>query len=224
MATLREEVSLWKTFPFDARAQHPPNPTTIPGKFHHPPSTPCIPQPANTTQVAPIITSGDTAIDLATRLKTCPSLESLYHETLRTTANTSSGRSAVGPQTLPSGATIDDGGTVAMLYKAIHHDRDIYGADADSFRWDRFVDRPDLAGHKSFRPFGGGAGICPGRFLTAAQVPSLVAMLVTRYEWEAVGGGLPEVDVRSPPIGMASPAKGGDMVVRVRLRREGGSE
>ena len=97
-------------------------------------------------------------------------------------------------------------------------DTDLFGSDAKQFKWDRFLKDSDLAKPPQYRPFGGGIGLCPGRFLAQAEVISMVALLITRYELQTTSK-IPELDTKMPPIGMGGPVPGQDIVVRVIPRR-----
>ncbi|KAF2274902.1 uncharacterized protein EI97DRAFT_401495 [Westerdykella ornata] len=67
-------------------------------------------------------------------------------------------------------------------FHQLHRNRDVWGADPSKVHPDRFLSNPKLLNSKSYRPFGGGSTLCPGRNLARRIIGFAVAGLVTRYE------------------------------------------
>ena len=177
-------------------------------------------------EVRPAVESTTSAADLGMRIKSCTKLHSVLRESLRLSATTLSNRTAMSRQTLPSGKTLAADTDVMVLYHEMMRDPDVFGDGTDDFRWDRFYDNGKLATVPEFRPFGGGVGQCPGRFLAQTEIMVLIALLITKYDLEAWGMGckFPEMDLVTPPVGLTAPKAGQDMWVRVTLREEEGRD
>ena len=98
-------------------------------------------------------------------------------------------RSARRNTTLPRGGGPDGkapvfvpkGTTVCSLTYHIHHDRDIWGDDADAFRPERWAQRNQ--GNTEFVPFLSGPRICPAQQQVLLQATYLLLRIVREFEW-----------------------------------------
>ncbi|PCG94378.1 Cytochrome P450, E-class, CYP52 [Penicillium occitanis (nom. inval.)] len=121
-------------------------------------------------------------------------LEYLYHvinETLRVTPPVSNmTRIAIKDTTLPLGGGPDGyspvfvprGTVVASSFYALHHRKDIYGDDADTWRPERWEELKLSTLAWKFMPFGGGAHVCPGQNLAMNRVAFTVARIVVAFD------------------------------------------
>jgi cytochrome P450 len=96
---------------------------------------------------------------------------------------------------------------------ALHYNAEVWGQKPDTFTPYRFVDNAKLAKSTSFRPWGGGQTICPGRFFAKRSVNIFVAILLSRYNLEAGPGGFPKADGAKPAPGMVVVGKGEDVML-----------
>lgn len=82
----------------------------------------------------------------------------------------------VGSTLLPKGS--------ALMYSArqLHLENNAFGNDHNEFDPFRFYNRPALERISSFRPFGGGQTLCPGRHLAKHIVFTFVAITLRRYD------------------------------------------
>lgn len=113
-----------------------------------------------------------------------------------------------------------------MPFRQLHFDEGVFGANIESFNAERFLNR-DLVKSPSWRPFGGAATLCPGRFIARREIYLFVALVLQRFEIGLVGmetekdndGGaaFPRLDEEKPTNGIMGPRKGHD--IHVRLRR-----
>lgn len=95
---------------------------------------------------------------------------------------------------LPDGSFVPPFTAVGMTPYVISRNRDIWGADADEFRPERWLQAKgenDAAYQERLRSFnandltfGAGSRICLGRHLALVEVYKIVATLVSRYEME----------------------------------------
>ncbi|KAK6511607.1 hypothetical protein TWF481_000522 [Arthrobotrys musiformis] len=160
-------------------------------------------------------------VDKLTKL---PLLTAAWQESLRL------GVSPISPRVVLEDTEIDGyvykkGGMIQGLSALVHLEEEYWGKDALEFNPDRWLPYPgedSVAATKrirelqtKLRPFGGGTTVCPGRHFAVQEVQVLVAVLITAFEWDTMGGKVPEVD-RDFVGGGGLPAKGD---VKVKLRR-----
>lgn len=190
----------------------------------------------------------------------CPLLDSLISETLRLTVTSALVRDIIEP-THFQGKTLQPGNkilvwmglspidlsflsctmdiaigltTVSQVpYRLLHHDQSVWGADPSVMQAGRFAEQPKLQSSKSYRPFGGGTTLCPGRFMAKRSIKYAIAAILTNFEVElgadktraAVGGKggsatgrmpFPMIDHTKPSPGVSLPARGQDVVLILR--------
>ena len=95
----------------------------------------------------------------------------------------------------------------------------MFGEDVNEFNPHRWTERKGLERSPSWRPFGGGQTLCPGRFVAQQTVLTFVAMVVWRFEIEVAGGegcGFPRADKGKPVLGVMGPLD--DVLVNMRPR------
>lgn len=111
----------------------------------------------------------------------------------------------------------------------MHHDEEFFGSDAGEFDADRFLKNKGLAISKSYKPFGGGSTMCPGRFVARSEIYIFIALVLHRFDVRlapAEGGGeqaFPVLDRKKPSLGVMGPVKGHDVLVSVKLRTGAGT-
>ena len=133
------------------------------------------------------------AIDVAGLDKACPILLSCYRETLRLYSDQLGNRRVMADTTLRD----PDSGHEYLLRKGVHVQwpsivphrlKSVWGADANEFRPDRFVDTPSAEEEKLRQganiPFGGGRHLCPGRNFARAEILGMVGALALGFEVE----------------------------------------
>lgn len=156
-------------------------------------------------------------------LEHCPLLNSAYEEVLRHTNNAMGVRLVVS-ETRIGAKTLRPGRKLLMPYRQMHLDGGVWGPGAAGFDPGRFLRDKSLLRSPSFRPFGGGNGYCPGRFLARREVLLFVATVLGRFELDLVPAGdgeklkFPALDETTPTGGILSPAAGDDVVVQVSPR------
>ncbi|KAF3054024.1 hypothetical protein E8E11_008790 [Didymella keratinophila] len=158
------------------------------------------------------------SVDETYLLERCPVLDSLAREVLRLTVATSLARVIMSPCVI-GGKALVPGRKIMLPISALHHDASIWGTSPAVLDSNRFVSNPKLAKSTSYRPWGGGPTMCPGRFFARRSVNALVAILLTRYELEVVSDEFPEMDGARPSPGIAPVTKGHDVKVKCTPRR-----
>ena len=120
----------------------------------------------------------------------CPLLNSAWQETLRVHGRGASARLVV-EDTLLAGRWLLKKGSMAMIPQGVMHADVTAWGDDTGFQARRFLRQKDATRRvqaASYRPFGGGSTICPGRFFVTMEVLMLTAMVLLRYDVEPVGG------------------------------------
>lgn len=169
-------------------------------------------------ETAPAFEGPDARIDVEYLHKSVPQLDAMWAETLRLSAFSASVR-FITADTIIGGKTLRRGNRLIMPFRQLHMAEAVFGADASSFRHERFLENTRLAQSNHFRPFGGGCTACPGRHIAKRAVFLFVAMVLRRFDIEPMPGQKPIVaDLTKPVPGLMSPKAGQDMLVRLTPR------
>ena len=177
-------------------------------------------------------------IDITILEAKCPLLISSYRELLRHRTQSSSSRWIV-KDTILADQYLLKKDSVLMIPGALIHADPIWGPDRTAYNPRRFLktnpptstatpDAPEPAKTAkvhpgAYRAWGGGQTLCPGRFFATTEITSAVAMVVMRFEMEAVDGKggkgewvFPKVDGNRVASSIHPPSR--DVRVRVRER------
>jgi cytochrome P450 len=153
----------------------------------------------------------------------CPLLHSTLSEVLRLYTSSASMR-YIATDT-PIGKHILRAGHKIMIpYRQLHEHSVVWGSDALVFNPRRFLDDKNLKRNASYRPFGGGATLCAGRFVAMQEVLSFIGLALHRYDIELMTKpdgkiqAFPRVDSMKPTFGMMGPIEGDDYLVKVTKR------
>ncbi|PSN62499.1 cytochrome P450 [Corynespora cassiicola Philippines] len=160
---------------------------------------------------------GDDRLDENYLTEKCPNLEVLFNETLRLTVTSPLGRVVTGPTNI-NGKVLQEGNMLMVIFRELHFNSAIWGEEAQSFRAQRFLDNPKLLRNPSFRPWGGGNNMCPGRFLAKRSIYAFVAILLSKYH---IGieehASIPKGDSTKPSPGVMPIAEGEDLLLNVTV-------
>ena len=149
-----------------------------------------------------------------------PVLDRLFCECLRTSAGAMMGRK-VTRATHIGGKLLRPGGMVLIPTRQLHSNANVWGADHEEFDESRFAENPSLRRHSSYRPFGGGVSLCPGRQIAKEQVLMFVAILLHDFDIrlnEDTGQKFPALNGKAASLGVIGPAKGMEILVDVSIR------
>jgi cytochrome P450 len=146
----------------------------------------------------------DGSVDTKCLVSKCPVFHSVWLETLRLSAASTAVRyimedTKVGNTVLPKGN--------ALMYSArqLHLENNAFGNNHNEFDPLRFYNRPALEHISSFRPFGGGQTLCPGRHLAKHMLFTFVATTLRRYDLTlAFPQRFPRYKECKPSIGIIS--------------------
>ena len=156
----------------------------------------------------------------------CPRLEALFLEVMRLTAASTTMRKIISPTEI-GGKILRPSHRVLTPYRQLHYNEDVFGDDVDRFDPERFLKDKDLAHHPSFKPFGGGANYCVGRFIARLEVFIFIALVLHRFDIERVErldltrkgtstSQLPKLSMSRPCLGIMGPADGEDVIIHIK--------
>ncbi|KAL8992989.1 MAG: hypothetical protein Q9169_006679 [Polycauliona sp. 2 TL-2023] len=148
----------------------------------------------------------------------CPLLDGVWNETLRHSAYSASVRH-IQEDTVIGGKTLRKGNRLMIPYRQLHFDEGVFGEDAQSFEPARFQKNAKLLRSASWRPFGGGVTMCPGRYVAKESVAIFIAIVFRRFDIEFVTGQVfPTGAEGTPVLGIMNVQDGEDPLVRITPR------
>ena len=177
----------------------------------------------------------DDTPDIPYLVEHCPRLEAIFHEVLRVYTSNSLMRHVTAPTRI-GGKLLQKGRNVMVPYRLLHYDQSVWGNDVSAFDPERFLHHKGLARGPSFKPFGGGQHLCPGRFLAKQAIFAFVALALSRFDLcldgddggddgsraGAAGVGLKQAFPRpgnlKPGLATLGPREGDDVFVCCKLR------
>jgi benzoate 4-monooxygenase len=138
---------------------------------------------------------GDWCVPSYSQVKDLTYLRAVINETLRIHSTSSLGLPRIAP---PEGATVCGvffpGGTVLSVPAyTMHHSKEVWGADAEEFRPERWFELTPMQ-KKSFIPFSVGPRACVGQNVAELEMTNIVATVFSGWEWKFAEGetqGLP---------------------------------
>ncbi|KAH6699033.1 cytochrome P450 [Leptodontidium sp. MPI-SDFR-AT-0119] len=170
----------------------------------------------------------DLRFDMA-KLKANPYIRGLWNEALRLGSASAAAR-VVSKDTELEGYVLRGGSVVLLPVGLLHFDEEVF-PEPEKFIPERWVyDMPPDATEEqraaaaqkqkkqsaNFRAFGGGTGLCSGRFVAEQEILSAVATMLMLFDIELVGGEGFLLNPRT--IGIMSPAK--EPNIRIRKRKD----
>ena len=164
------------------------------------------------------------ALNISNLRDRCPLLQSTFQETLRTYSEGASVR-LVCEDTMIDGYLLKKGSILQMPNSVIHRDRSIWGDPAFNPR--RFFKQQQKSGSasttaaSSYRPFGGGSTLCPGRQFATSEIVGLAAVFVLQFDLSPANGrkwAMPPPKQHSVVEAVFPPSHDIDVLIR---RREG---
>ena len=149
-------------------------------------------------------------------IDSCPLLHAVWLETLRLAAALSSIRHITQDTTI-GGKVLRCGNKILVSARQLHIDEACFGDDILSFKPERFLENPSLEGRPSFRPFGGGSTLCPGRILARHTVSMFVALTLHRFDIElAYSQPFPRCEEKDASFGTMM--SDDDLILRLKPR------
>ena len=154
-------------------------------------------------------------------------LHATFQELLRVHAMGAGARYVREDTMLNNQYLLKKGMIVQMPMAIMHSDPRIWGPDAGSFRPERFLKQTDVnkdskSQSVAYRPFGGGASMCPGRHFVTLEVMALTALIVLKFDITPLGSGwqIPRQKQESLATNVFPP----ESDIRVGMKRRQGFE
>ena len=163
--------------------------------------------------------------DLLAMPEICPLLYSTWQEVLRVHALGAGSRYILEDVTLEDTFLLRKGMVVQMPTAVMHSDVAAWGEDVNEFQPRRFLKQNSTSkgGFKqkltAYRPFGGGASMCPGRHFVTLETMALAACMLSRFDLIPVNGhwNVPRQKQESLATNVFPPEK--DIRVRIVTRQ-----
>ena len=163
--------------------------------------------------------SGRTQYELdVTQIRDVPILRSVLSETLPHYANGTGTRIVVEDTMLDNRYLLKKDSFVFLPNRCYYLNPAVWGPTVDDFDARRFISFKPPGG--SFRPFGGGANLCPGRFFAMNGILAMFAMLALRYDLKAVPAAWVHPDVNDSNMTLLVQPSKAKTLVRVAPREE----
>lgn len=123
-------------------------------------------------------------LNVMTMREKCTLLHSTFQETLRIHALGSSVRYVREDILLANQYLLKKGNVVQMPMAVMHSDPSAWGSNVHDFEPRRFLKSSAATkdSKTAYRPFGGGASLCPGRHFVTLEAMALVAVFVLRFD------------------------------------------
>lgn len=158
----------------------------------------------------------DGQLDVEYLANSCPKLSGIWLEALRLSASSTALR-YITEDTWIDKYLLRRGRALMISARQLHYDKTAFGEDAHSFKPTRFLESPQLQRSPSFRPFGGGKTLCPGRHLAKWMVFTFIAIVFQRYDVRlAHPQNFPQYRECKPAIGIISGCD--DIILKFRAR------
>ena len=166
--------------------------------------------------------------DLLTMSQTCPLLHSTWQEVLRVYALGAGSRYILEDVTLDDTFLLRKGMVVQMPTAVMHSDAGAWGEHVKDFQPRRFLKQKSTSkgdfkqNFTAYRPFGGGASMCPGRHFVTLEIMKLAACMLSGFDLVPLDGqwNIPRQKQESLATNVFPPEK--DIRVKFIVRR--GSE
>lgn len=170
-------------------------------------------------------------VNMAQVLRECPLLKSLMDEVLRVRSTNASGRMVMRDTMLNNQYLLRANSTVLIPSASVHNDASVWGATVRQFDPFRFVKHGDSQMLQqpayAYRAFGGGAALCPGRFLASMEVLSMLTIIILRLDVTPVDSKGRPTQWREPKsrshilTSILSPAKDVRVLIQEREKYRG---
>ena len=100
----------------------------------------------------------------------------------------------------------------------LHFDPQAWGSQPHVFKPNRFRENAKDSKSQSYRPWGGGQTLCPGRVFARRSINAFVALLLSRYDITVDPTHFPVADGAKPSPGVILVAQGEDVILKCLTR------
>ena len=167
--------------------------------LYHIYSQPSLLEEARTTMSSYVSVTGSSTearmhhVNIAEAIAGCPLLASLVQETLRIHSTNAAGRVVMRDTILEDQYLLKKDSMLFIPSAELHNNTSVWGVSSKEFDPRRFMQKQVSGAKKqpafAYRAFGGGASVCPGRYLAANEIMIILAIMVLRYDVEPARGG-----------------------------------
>lgn len=129
--------------------------------------------------------------DVAEIVAGYPLLASLVQETLRVQSTNASARMVLKDTLLDDGYLLKKDSVLLIPSAELHASAAVWGPSFKDFDPRRFMQKSANRAKiqaSAYRPYGGGASLCPGRYLAANEILITLVIMVLRYDLNPVRG------------------------------------
>ncbi|KAK8053584.1 cytochrome p450 protein [Apiospora saccharicola] len=159
----------------------------------------------------------------------CPMLSAVYQECLRLGSEHSSTRLVKEDTLLAETWFLAKGSVIQIAGSVMHANSSLWGDNVAGFHPERFLQtdaginssEKSTAKQNSFRAFGGGKTLCPGRYFAMNEIQAFVIMVVLQFDLRPVSGDrlkVPKKNDKILPVHILEPEE----PVRARLQLRSG--
>jgi len=163
-------------------------------------------------------------IDMSRVKTSCPTLLSTFQEVLRFHSVGSSTRMVMQNHLLDGKYLLKKGSTI-MIPAPVHHTNpNAWGNDVHEFDHRRFHPKNKRHSAVSFRGFGGGTTLCPGRNFASTEILAFAAIMVLRFDVRPVKGEWGHISTYKADMWEQTPMPDEDIEVEIRPRVQEGHD
>ena len=126
--------------------------------------------------------NGSLIVNLSKIKALCPIMMAVFHESMRFHSTVMSAKTVKHDLIFADTYLLKAGSTLVIPGPVVHSDANLWGATVDSFDHHRFMDIKRHTPTSSFRPFGSGSSMCPGRHFSTNVILSLAVMIVLQFD------------------------------------------
>ncbi|KAL5499108.1 hypothetical protein ACEPAH_1626 [Sanghuangporus vaninii] len=139
------------------------------------------------------VDSSDGPVPTYSQVKNLPYLEAVINEGMRLHSTIGLGLPRVVPEggLTVCGKTFPEGTVLSVPMYTVHRDPEVWGADADVFRPERWFELDAVKLQKSFYPFSFGPRACVGRNLAMTELLLVISSISHRYDIVLEQPGIP---------------------------------
>ncbi|KAI1634626.1 cytochrome P450 [Biscogniauxia mediterranea] len=156
-------------------------------------------------------------VDITYIKSSCPVLFSTFKEVFRVHGMGIAIRQIIEDEMLDNRILLKKNSFLLIPADVQHKLRTIWGQDANSFNYNRFIHernsnkssskRDKRVNPVAFRGFGGGSTLCPGRHFAATEILAFVSLVILRFDIKPLSGqwAMPTVKRSKPGIALHQP-------------------
>ncbi|KAH9905705.1 cytochrome P450 [Xylariomycetidae sp. FL2044] len=146
-------------------------------------------------------------VDMTCVKTSCPILFSTFQEVFRFHGTGVSARMMMDDFVLDNTYLLKKGGIVLIPATVQHGLESSWGENVDEFQYKRFIREKSAKGKRhnpvSFRGFGGGSTLCPGRHFVATEILAFAALIVMRFNVRPLQGSWKMPTVQNSNIALS---------------------